>query len=576
MNKHKKLFLQSIIQIEPFNYIVPLPVVAYVVIILGGYAEDLKSTISILVSFIIVVLITLAQGIMEKYKYVGISEEIYNSKTEQNLIEVKKKLLNMPLKEGISASNRWIYGVSSAPIIASLFVDFSIRRLAFGIVGGLLAAPLGFIINYIGSERFNYKLLSEPKLIDINIQQDQVIRFTLVHKITILVLSILWASFISFICLGYGIFNNIIDGSTAVLNYSIVIAGMLFVSIMTLVKIVKSINISLKDIVYTIDSISKGDLTVQTKVTTCDEIGIIARSLIIMKDIIANIVNQTINQSKDISKMVSYTNEQIKSLNNDVQDVVDTTSQLAANTQETAASTEEINSTAIEVEKTVSDAEEDVKEDMMIVHDIRKRADTLRESAISSHENAKSVYLNTQNKLSDAMEQLKAIDEINVLSNSILNIASETNLLALNAAIEAARAGEAGRGFAVVADEIRKLADDSSKTVGQIQNVNKNVVNAANSLLEFSNQLLSFIEDQVIKDYESMVETGEHYKDDASLVEDLMNKIQSALKHLLEAISNITETVSQVSSASNDIAEGTQNIMSKTNSVSGGVTSIAE
>lgn len=68
-------------------------------------------------------------------------------------------------------------------------------------------------------------------------------------------------------------------------------------------------------------------------------------------------------------------------------------------------------------------------------------------------------------------DSVNSINETDSIIKLINAVASQSNLLGLNAAIEAARAGDAGRGFAVVAGEIRNLADTSSSSVKQIDEI---------------------------------------------------------------------------------------------------------
>ncbi|MDF2987119.1 MAG: methyl-accepting chemotaxis protein [Eubacterium sp.] len=89
----------------------------------------------------------------------------------------------------------------------------------------------------------------------------------------------------------------------------------------------------------------------------------------------------------------------------------------------------------------------------------------------------------SSNKTLTNMESLqKTSREIVHILETVSNISKQTQLLALNATIESARAGEHGKGFSVVASEIHKLADDTNKSVGDINSLIKAIQNEVESV----------------------------------------------------------------------------------------------
>ena len=148
-----------------------------------------------------------------------------------------------------------------------------------------------------------------------------------------------------------------------------------------------------------------------------------------------------------------------------------------------------------------------------------------------------------------------------------MEITTQTNLLALNASIEAARAGEAGRGFAVVATEIGALANQSSETVANINQIVGEVTDTVARMSDTLTESINFLETVVIKDYEQFVDVSVQYSEDASTFQQSMQEIEQSIETLTNAIDNVTTSLSGISSTVSESTIGVTDIAAKTSDI---------
>ena len=366
--------------------------------------------------------------------------------------------------------------------------------------------------------------------------------------------------------------KNNIDLSTSTIA-TIILLGLAFIMISG-IMLYNSIARPIEHLTQVVADLSAGDQDTRSRLVGKDELTQLGDTLNQMVDERTALQNQVAEDNEAINHSVFSLLEAVSDLSDRdltvrAQVTEDATGPLADAINQLAEDTtevlEKVKNISLSVEETSDSVNQrsqavnqlalqeqtEAKETASQIQSIRKRLDSIAQSAIETNEMAGRTSGATQNayeSVSRSMSSMSEIrntvqdtgkrikrlgersQEINYITDIISGIAERTTVLALNANMQAMAAGDAGKGFSVIADEIQRLAESSRESTEQISTLVKNIQQETKSTIA------------------TMDHTIEQVVEGSSLAEEATSQMQKTL----DANNQLTSSVNDIANASQE------------------------